>query len=230
MFFQDFKNSIDFFLRSNIRLSRKNFEEKNKSILERNHQENEYTYDILARYFKPVEKQSISVLDIGCKNWFYARGEYKFFESFCSDIKFDGVELDAYRLYSNFYNRYETAKYYTRGLKNTHYIVGNLLDIKNKYDYILWFLPFVIEEPLVKWNLPKKFFCPEKLLAHAYSLLQVGGQMLIINQGEIEAIAQKKLLEELNIPYKYLGEVKSQYFMYKNQRFGFLIEKSYNLN
>ena len=50
--------------------------------------------------------------------------------------------------------------------------------------------------------------------------------MLIINQGEIEARAQKEFLKELNIKFQELGEIKSPFFEYKNKRFGFIIRKN----
>jgi hypothetical protein len=166
------------------------------------------------------------ILDVGSKNWFYAQGEYNFFKSFCNEIQLDGIELDAYRLYSNFYSRYEVAKYYIRSLNNTNYISGNLLDIKNNYDYIIWFLPFVLKEPHRYWGLPLKYFYPQKLLMHAYSLLNEGGQMLIINQGEVEAEAQVELFRECYINYISLGEITSTHFKYQNSRYGYLVNKS----
>ena len=226
---KDIKNSFDFFLRNKIRISRKNFSETNQKLIERNTLENQYTKDVMEQCFTKRRQKTIKALDIGSKNWFYAKGEYKFFESFSKEFSLDGVELDAYRLYSNFYNRYEVAKYYTKGLKNAKYIVGDLLDVEDKYDYIIWFLPFVLYEPHSYWGLPKKYFYPEKLLKHAHSLLQTNGQMLIINQGEIEAKIQQEMLEKLGISYKSLGEIKSEKFSYKNKRFGFLVEKTQEL-
>ena len=223
---EDLKNQFDFFLRNKFKFSRKNFVEKNKVLIERNIQENLYTKDILERYFEKRNAQNIKALDIGCKNWFYAKGEHDFFDSFCNNFSLVGVEIDAYRLYTNFYNRYEVAKYYTNGLKNTKYIADNLLNIDEKYDYIIWFLPFVLEEPHLFWGLPKKYFYPQKLFSHAYSLLNQNGQLLIINQGEEEAKAQESMLEKLGIRYTSLGEIKSDYFEYKYKRFGFLISKS----
>ncbi|MBQ4647233.1 MAG: hypothetical protein IJB79_07785 [Candidatus Gastranaerophilales bacterium] len=137
----------------------------------------------------------------------------------------DGVEIDAYRLYSNFYSRFEVAKYYIKDLKNAKYIVSNLLDINKKYDYIIWLLPFVSYEPLKYWGLPKRFFCPEKMLNHAFSLLNDGGQMLIINQGKKEALIQKELLEKLNLNYTFLGKIENKFYQFKNDRFGYLISK-----
>ena len=224
--FDDLKNNIDFFIREKTRFSRKNFIEKNKKLLERNIKENLYTQDVLSQIFENTDKPTLKILDIGSKNWFYAKGEYDFFQSFCNDFLLEGVELDTFRLYSNFYSRYETAKFHTIELKNTNYIAGNLLDLQGKYDYIIWFLPFVTKEPLMYWGLPQKYFCPEKLLSHAYNILENDGQMLIINQGETEAQIQKELLQNLNIPYIDKGVIQSTHFQYKNRRFAYLIKKS----
>ena len=75
------------------------------------------------------------------------------------------------------------------------------------------------------WGLPKKYFYPEKLLAHAVTLLKEKGQMLIVNQGEYEAQVQKELLEKLDILYSDLEEISSEYFQYKHKRYGVLIHK-----
>lgn len=223
--FENLRNSFDFFIRSKTKFSRKNFVEKNPELIDRNRQENLYTQDILERYFSKLYKQTLTALDIGCKNWFYAKGEYEFLKSFSENFILDGIEIDAYRLYSNFYNRFEVAKYYTKGLKNTNYIADNLLNLNKKYDYIFWFLPFILIEPHLYWGLPKKHFNPKKLLKHAYSLLNNGGEMLIINQGKEEAKVQERFLKELNIKFTPLGEITSKHFKYQNKRYGYLIKK-----
>ena len=78
------------------------------------------------------------------------------------------------------------------------------------------------------WGLPEKYFYPQKLLEHAYSLLNQNGQMLIINQGEIEYLEQKKLLDNLSIKYEEKGIVKSKFLEYKNNRYAFVINKNQN--
>ncbi len=221
---EDLRNTVDFFIRNKTRFSRKGFVEKNPKLIERNKSENLYTKDVLAKYFTQTPRDYAKILDIGCKNWFYAKGEHNFFNQFCKKFVLEGVELDPHRLYSNFYSRYEVAKYYINGLENVNYISGNLLDLKNKYDYIIWFLPFVVLEPHLYWGLPKKLFCPERLLEHAFSLLNQNGEMLIINQGKTEAEVQRKMLEKLQIKYNDLGIIKNNYFEYQNERFGFLIK------
>lgn len=223
--FEFLKNEIDFFIRNKTKFSRKNFVEKSEKIIKIVECENLYVYEVLDKYFEKNPKINLQILDIGSKNWSYAKGQHKFFSSFSSDFSMDGVEIDAHRLYPNLYSRYEAAKFYTKGLNNTNYICANVLDINKKYDYITWFLPFITPYPLKKWGLPKRFFCPEKLLLHAYNLLNENGQMLIINQGKNEADIQKKLLEKPEITFKCLGEIKSKHYPYTQQRYAFIIKK-----
>lgn len=223
--FEDVRNSIDFFIRNKTRFSRKNFRETSQKLIERNCLENLYTRDVLEQFFEKKHKNHTKILDVGCKNWFYVKGEHEFFKSFCEKFNLDGVEIDPFRLYSNFYSRYETAKFYMSGLENANYICGNFLDLTQNYDYIIWFLPFVLKTPHRMWGLPDKYFCPKKMLKHAYGLLNEDGQMLIVNQGEVEAEAQKELFASIGLDYTELGEVKSEYFEYMNKRFAFLVKK-----
>lgn len=248
--YSNIKNIIDFFLRENFCVSRKNYFEKNetkdnlfsdKNILNRekylvetfnladlkqnstrrNYLENLYMIDLLDKYI--TKNDSTYILDIGCKNWFYAKAEYQFFIKSNQNMHLSGIEIDANRLYSNFYTRKEVAKFYTRGT-NANYICGNLLMHNEKYDCIIWILPFVTEHPHIKWGLPKKYFQPEKMLKKAYELLNRNGQMLIINQGLEEFSAQKSLCEKLNIKYSEIGLINSPFLSY-NERFGLIINK-----
>ncbi len=219
--FKDLKNKFDFYIRTKTKFSRKNYSGN------ANNPESEYLFEILTNYFPIDFQENISVLDIGSKNWAYVKGEYDFFKNYSNQLILDGVELDAYRLNSNFYSRYEIAQFYIMNLQEVNheinYYADNLLNINKKYDYIIWLLPFITIYPLQKWGLPKKYFMPEKLLEHAYKLLNK--QMLIINQIESEMNIQKELLDKLNFKYEYLGEIKSSSSLFKEKRFGFIIKK-----
>lgn len=247
-FFQDLKNNFDFSLRQGLNFSRKNYCEKNepkeglftsqeqieseKRLFEKynldflknnstkeNYQENLYTLDLLDKHLTFSPQNSLKVLDIGCKNWFYAKGEYFFFKKHCKDLTFDGIEIDTQRLYSNLYSRAEVAKFHTKGLENTNYIKGDFLNHKEKYDYFIWFLPFVFEYPHQKWGLPKKYFKPEEMLLNAYKNLNEGGKIFIVNQGKTEFKAQKELCGKLNIPYHPIGIIESTFLKYKHERY-----------
>lgn len=260
-FFQNFKNNIDFFLRQHLKLSKKNYFEKNESkeglfeskyktciysqkalekekyLVEKfdldyvksnstrdNYLENLYTIDLLDKYLDINFREDLNVLDIGCKNWFYAKGEYFFFKKYCEKLNLEGIEIDANRLYSNFYSRAEVAKFHIKNLQRVKYIKNDFLNHNEKYDYIMWILPFVVEAPLLKWGLPKKYFQPEKMLMHAYNSLNKGGEIFIMNQGKVEYETQKALCEKLNIPYISVGEIKSEFLSYQNPRYLILIK------
>ena len=244
-FFDNLKNNFDFFLRSP--LSRKNYFEKTEdltdifetedeecfynnlkekygSILENNTTqriflENIYFLNIFDKYLSKNKKENLSILDIGSKNWSYVRSEHTFFHSFAQKFSLYGIELDAYRLCSNFYTRYEIAKFYKKGLDNTNYVVGDFLNHEKQYDYIIWILPFITQYPLVKWGLPLRYFMPEEMLLHAYNLLTPNGELLIINQGEEEYLIQQNLYKNTHINPILFGEIEDKFNTFKNTRF-----------
>ncbi|EKE04211.1 MAG: hypothetical protein ACD_20C00097G0028 [uncultured bacterium] len=207
---------------------RYNLYELKDNSTRRNYLENLYTIELLEQNLNPSpSNKDISILDIGSKNWFYAEGEYNFFKyaNFDKTIQLTGIEIDAYRLYTNLYSRYDYAKAYIKNLENTSYIADDLMNHQGQYDYITWFLPFVTPNPLLNWGLPLKHFKPEDMLCKAYNLLKPGGKMLIVNQGEKEHLIQKKLLESLNINYDSKGEFESIFLYYNYKRFITVVNK-----
>lgn len=247
-FFDDLKNSFDFFLRSNLTFSRKNYSENSCNIDEfdlpaaqnevysylkqrynlslfdglnsRNYFENLYFLCVFDKYFSKREKTEISVLDIGSKNWSYVRSQYLFFKSHSKNLVLNGIELDAYRLCSNFYNRYEIAQFYKKDLPGVNYFIGDFMEHSQKYDYIIWILPFITKYPLIKWGLPLKYFKPEEMLLHAYDLLKPDGEILIINQGEKEAKVQKELFCKTGISACVIPEkLEDVFYLFRNTRY-----------
>ena len=251
-FITDFRNKFDFFLRNMITFSRKNYVEKGVNIEkvficdeqkklysllkekydlsplfkynDINFLTNLYFLDIFDKYIS-YEKKNISVLDIGSKNWNYSGSEYIFFGKNADELCLNGIELDAYRLCTNLYNRYEISKFYTKDFKNTNYIAGDFMSHEKQYDYIIWILPFITEYPHMRWGLPLKYFKPEKMIKHAFKLLNEGGELLIINQGENEYNIQKELYARLNIDYNDIGEVNNVFNQFRNKRFCTVVKK-----
>ena len=190
-----------------------------------NYLENLYTIDLLDRFLSIEFNPELNVLDIGCKNWFYAKGEYFFFKNYCEKLKLAGIELDANRLYDNFYSRAEVAKFNIKDLEGANFIEGDFLKHFEKYDYIVWFLPFVVEYPHISWGLPLKYFKPAEMLLHAFDLLNAGGKIFIVNQGKDEFEVQKALCESLNLPCKPIGFAESKFLKYQFDRYITIIEK-----
>ena len=121
------------------------------------------------------------------------------------------MEIDAFRVYSNFYTRYDYARYHTQGLANCWYLPKNLLKHQGKYDYITWFYPFVTEVPILAWGLPLRLLKPLKMLEHAANLLKPGGLMLVVNQNEKEYSIQEDLIKKLNLGYIKKGEFENSF-------------------
>lgn len=253
-FIKNLKNKIDFYLRAKINLSRKGYFEENESkeglfsdekILKKeaklfdkynlssikqtttryNYLENLYTLDLLDRFLDVSVKNELGVLDIGCKNWFYAKGEHSFFEKHCDKLAINGIELDANILYSNFYSRAEVAKFYIKDLVGAKFLEGDFLKHNERYDYMVWILPFVFESPLLMWGLPKNYFKPKEMLKHAYDMLNGSGKIFIVNQGLEEYNEQKSLCDDLKLPYRDIGAVQSDFLEYKHQRCVIIVEK-----
>ena len=253
-FLADIRNRFDFFMRKRMNLSRSNYSEKpqnykdalfgaeqirlyellkqeyDTSLIEnstqRNFSENIYFLNVFNKFLSKKSAESISVLDIGSKNWSYVKSEHAFFSSFAKELHLNGIELDAYRLCTNLYTRYEIAKFYTKGLLSTEYIVGDFMEHNDKYDYIIWILPFIKKYPLIKWGLPLKYFKPKEMLLHAYNCLKDGGELLIINQGEEEYTIQQKLNRELGLDDVLYGEIPDVFNLFLNKRYCLKITKT----
>ena len=254
------KNRVDFYLRNLFRFSRKGYQEKTENKeglfsgkirikedrllrqyrLEKfkenssvsNYCENLFMLELLDDYLRPKRKKSLKVLDIGAKNWSYVKAQHSFFRRFTTpkNLIIDGIELDAYRVYSNFYSRYDAAKYNTEGLLGANYIVGDFMEHIGKYDYIIWILPFVSNYPHRMWGLPKKFFRPKEMLEKAFNDLTEDGVMLIANQDEDEYILQQELFDELEIPYMPCGKFKCSFFEYKYPRYVSIVTRNGRLH
>lgn len=254
-YFIDLKNNIDFALRNNTHLSRKNYSEASESkesylstltdplkirelyLTEKYnlhefkfnssvsmYSQNLYLLNLLDKYFELEGRDKLSCLDIGCKNWIYATAEYHFLKSNAPRVTLSGIEIDYGRLYTNLYSRFEVAKFYTKNLRDCNYIKGDFLLHDEKYDCIIWLLPFLFDSTHLDWGLPKKAFKPEEMLLHAVKSLNEEGKMFIINQGRTEFEHQKCLCEKFSINYKPIGKVESGFFEHKNERFALIVK------
>lgn len=182
------------------------------------YRENLYILDLLAQHL-PQQSLTGKGLDIGCRNFSHLPALSAFLPG-----AWDGVELDAYARYWSGHTRRACGEWIAQQRPHCHYIAGSLLDVHDRYDVIVWVLPFVLAEPLRRWGLPERYFQPAALLRHALGLLKPEGEMFIVNQGEFEADEQRRLLAEAGIPFNELGELHSVFSPFRNQRFGWLIK------
>lgn len=180
---------------------------------------NLHVLDVLDRYAeKPARIRH--ALDIGAGNWNYLPALVSW-----AGTAWDGVELDAHRRDWTLATRRGYAQYMMRVHPGCRYIAGSLMEQDGTYDIVTWFLPFVRRGALDAARLPRRFFAPETLLRHAWSLLAPGGTMFVVNQGEEESAEQQRLFERTGIDAKAAGLLESGFSPLKEPRFGWRARK-----
>ncbi len=194
-------------------------------------------------------------LDVGAKNWAYLPAIAVFLESLGANpstimqseespgldfenieaiqpasFLINGVELDGFRRYQDFHTRRDYALAFTQSIPAATYHVQNILEWQEPADIISHFLPFVFVEPHLAWGLPLSRFEPDRILQHTVSLLNPGGSLLLVNQGETEAEAQQVLLASLPAnslaTITSIGVLPSPFLNYQHARYGFLCVKA----
>ena len=156
-------------------------------------------------------------LDVGCKSGATLPGLQAWAAGW------DGIELDAHRRYWSGHTRRAVGEAVAATLPGSRYLAGDVCGLSGRYQRITWFLPFLFSEPLEAWGLPLRYLAPEKTLAHVLSLLEEGGFLLILNQGEAEAEEQGRLLQEAGAASASLGRVESLLSPYKKARYGWRV-------
>ncbi len=169
-------------------------------------------------------------LDVGAKNWAYVDALDAFIrQHFDTPYRLDGLELDPHRRYANLTTRAQAAESYTQTLANAQYHEINALDWRRKAHIISQFMPFVSPDPHLAWGLPLEYFQPAQLLNHLLGLLEPGGLLLVVNQGEWEAEAQERLWQQVRgewpIAVVPLGVLPASFIEYRYPRYGWLCQK-----
>lgn len=147
-------------------------------------------------------------LDIGSKNWAYSPALAAWFARNGKSAvarRYLGVELDAYRLYPDLTTRLSHGRANARAFSGKglemEYRAGDLLEAvapgDGHFQLVTWLLPFVSEEPHRAWGLPRSRFRPEALFSRAAQLMDAGGLLVMVNQGEWEWERARSMLAKL---------------------------------
>jgi SAM-dependent methyltransferase len=163
------------------------------------YERNLWALDLLERGLLPLPRRDgavLRVLDVGSKDFAYAPALDAFFRvrTGAAQVALTGVELDAYRRYTNLHTRADHAAWHIRNLPAARYVPGSVLEVTGTFDFITWFSPFVTPEPHARWGLPMREFQPGVLLRHVLGLLAPGGTLLLSHPTEGEARVQRGLL------------------------------------
>jgi len=152
-------------------------------------------------------------LDVGSRNFSYLPALTLMAQKFSHQINITGIELDAYRRYSDGYYRWQYAeafqiivKYYLAANTqsssfDSRYLVGDLLNFEElipslpQFDLVSYILPFVLPYALTRWGLPSKYLKPEQHLQKIAQLLKPNGQLIWVNLTEEEWLASIPLFD-----------------------------------
>ncbi|PWH20239.1 MAG: hypothetical protein DDG59_00840 [Anaerolineae bacterium] len=166
---------------------------------------------------------TVTCADVGPSDWFYVQALYALLRWYEAPqgrkVTLHGYERDAFRVYADFYSRYDHALAYLKGLEGVSYIPRAFEAQPRRYDLILMLFPFVFLEDHLLWGLPKRLFQPAALLAAVWESLKAGGGLVIANQGLAEHQAQQRLLTEASIPIRAAFRFDSPLFRYSLERY-----------
>lgn len=183
-----------------------------------NYCENLYYLELLESALQRARVSLPSILlaaDLGPSQWFYVQALYallKWWRPVVAPAEAEaalpaegrtltltGFEADAYRVYWDFYSRYDYALAHMRQLEGVQYQPQKFARQAGAFHFISMLFPFVFLEDHRKWGLPEPLFDPEQLLADAWASLAPGGLLVIVNQGEAEHEVERAMLQVAGI-------------------------------
>lgn len=171
-----------------------------------------YVLDLLDRWMPPL--QAGRCLDVGSKYGAYLPGLATWRPGW------DAIEADAHRRYWNLRTRRAVGEAIAGALPDCRFLAGDVNDLSGPYVGITWLLPFVFPEPQEAWGLPMSYFRPLPTLQHVLGMLQPGGCLLVLNQGEEEAEEQGRLFEAAGAIAERMGPFSSPFSPFRKTRFG----------
>lgn len=135
----------------------------------------------------------LRALDVGSQSFTYAFGLHRFLTRWGTEaprpVHLRGVELDGWVLLRDLRSRRDHALAHvaSTGSPTVSYAVGDVLDVaERELDVVTLFYPFLTRYALLQWGLPLRFLAPERIVAHALSLLRPGGLLIVFNQTDVE--------------------------------------------
>lgn len=193
----------------------------------RNFRENLFYLELLERALDETDRvglgdrRGLDVADIGPSHWFYVHALHALWRYWdCADaprqVTLTAYESDAFRVYLDFYSRWDYAQAHRQGLPEdrVRYEPRAFTRQPAAFDAVTMLFPFVFIRDHLEWGLPRGAFDPAHLLAEAWASLRPGGVLIIVNQGEAEHSAQRAMLEKQAIPVKAAFRHDSLLFQY----------------
>lgn len=191
-----------------------------------NYRENLFYLHLLETALEQAQLQlpaSLLAADIGPSHWFYVQALHaclRFWQ--CPEgreVRLEGYEADAFRVYTDLRSRLDHAQGHMRGLPGVTYLPRAFEAQPERFDLVVMFFPFVFERDHLEWGLPGRMFVPRALLAAAWESLRPGGALLVANQGEEEHRVERENFTALGIPVDAALRIDPLLYTYDLERF-----------
>jgi hypothetical protein len=178
----------------------------------------------------------VPAADIGPSQWFYVQALYallKWYRPVAGGafpvagrvVTLAGWEADAYRVYLDFYSRYDYAQAHIRDLADVDFVPLSFERQPQALQLVTMLFPFVFLKDHLQWGLPRQLFAPDQLLADAWASLAPAGALIIVNQGEAEHDAQRELLQKAGIAPAAAFRHESLLYRYELPRYVLVVRR-----
>jgi hypothetical protein len=194
------RNSFDFFLRNQFKLSRSVSDESTIPDRDRKIQVEFEEFFKLFNWKKilgQLNQSPLVVTDIGARNFVFGPVIDEVLKKHGRTATIHGIEIDAHRLLWGFHSRADFGHYYAKKMRSGFFHALDFLKWQEPTDIALLLNPFVSKEPLLSWGLPLSKLKPSELFHHTMKTLKARKGILILScpsKEELE-IAQGLALE-----------------------------------
>ncbi len=209
--------------------------------------ENLYYLELLIDAFEKgrviLPADHLEAIDVGVSDWFYAPAYSAVLRYWqptlghssivrpatapdARTIAALGFEADPNRMYADGHSRADWADWFTRDTPGLRYMPEDVRSWNGTVNVATMFFPFIFPADSDRWGLPRSLFHPAELLKHVLDRPQMGGVLIIVNQGEKEAIAQRHLLASVGAHSVWSDRFESPFWSYDLPRFVHVVIKS----
>lgn len=170
----------------------------------------------------------LRAVDVGPSDWFYVQTLHAFLTLWRApsprEVCLDGVELDPWRLYRDLRSRADWAQAYIGSLPAVQYLTTDIRHYEQAVQVAFLFFPFLFRADLRRWGLPRRYLQPAALLNHVVSLVEPGGVLFIVNQGEAERDAQHAFLRAAGLEVTWSDRHVSPLATFEPERYITLVQ------
>lgn len=189
--FQNIRNTIDFYLRSQIRWGRSLSKGKPIKAIDAQIQREFKEFLALFNWDSALSQMTLGqgpliTADIGARNFALAPVIDHHFRSLGYQTVVHGIEIDAYRRFTDFHTRADYGHDFAKKIQQGEYHPIDFLAWRQPLHLAFLLNPFVSIEALLAWGLPLSKLRPKEIFLHAYRLLKPQSGIVVLSNTSVE--------------------------------------------